>query len=83
MLFIKRKRLTEEAEEWCKNHHCDMNNFNIVTALDALGKLDMAERVDLIQAEVNKMWKAFKSAVVWALISGVMIGYIAKGFIGP
>jgi len=38
-LFSKRKRASEEAEEWCRKQGCSPCPFNIVTALSCLGYL--------------------------------------------
>ena len=46
MVFSDRKKIAEDAEDWCDRHGCEPIPFNIVTALSALGMLTHRGVVD-------------------------------------
>lgn len=45
MLFSERKKISDLAEQWCRDKGIPVNVFNVVTALDALGLLQQSDDV--------------------------------------
>lgn len=57
LIFSARCRLAEQAEKWCEENNAPISPFNIVTALDSMGKLkaEAAEK-EFVQEHDNLPW---------------------------
>jgi hypothetical protein len=56
-------KLTEEAEEWCREHEIPVNSFNVITALIALGYEIYKPINEDMKAQQNAFGKHNKSVI--------------------